>query len=184
MRATLQALASYLDGTVRRIGAAVAFVLLPVLIAVTVFDVVGRQYGNVGSSRLQELEWYLFFGLVLLTFGSTYVTDGHVRIDVLRARLTPRAQAWIEAFGCALLLLPACAMIVVYGIDSAVLSFEQGERSRAALGLPYRWIVKSLVPAGMGLLLLAGLAAFLRALLELSRPAAKRDARPAGPKLG
>ncbi|MBL8670766.1 MAG: TRAP transporter small permease subunit [Alphaproteobacteria bacterium] len=184
MRSSIEALASLLDGAVRRIGVAFAIVLLPILIAVTVFDVVGRQFGNVGSSRLQELEWYLFFGLIFMTFGWTYVGDGHVRIDILRARLSPRAQAWTEALGCAVLLVPACAMIVVYGAESAILSFEQGERSRAALGLPYRWIVKSLVPAGMGLLLLAGLAAFLRALLELSRPAAKRDARPAGPKLG
>lgn len=45
-----------------------------------------------------------------------------------------------------------------------------GERSRAALGLSNRWIIKSMIPAGALLLLLAGLDVTFRNIKLLSRP--------------
>src|SRR3546814_16132272 len=69
-----------------------ALVMLPLLIAVSVYDIVGRQFYNTGSPRLQELEWPLFLGLVMASIGYAYLRDAHVRIDVLRDRFSDRTK--------------------------------------------------------------------------------------------
>jgi len=47
---------------------------------------IGRQFFNVGSTRLQELEWHFFVAVVMLGLGHTYLRDAHVRIDIVRDR--------------------------------------------------------------------------------------------------
>lgn len=125
-----------------------ALIMLPLLIAISVYDIIGRQFFNTGSTRLQELEWHLFVGLVLASIGYAYLRDAHVRIDVLRDRASDRTKATVEALGYVVALVPFCLVVIVYGIDLAWLAFKSGERSRAAMGLPMRWIIKSAPPLG------------------------------------
>ena len=139
------------------IGAVVAWATLIPLIAVSVYDIVGRQFFNTGSTRLQELEWHFFLALVMLCLGSAYLADAHVRIDLLRDHLTVRTRAWIELLGCLLVLVPFCLLLIIHGGDIALGAFATDERSRAPLGLPHRWIIMSALPVGGFLLLLAGL---------------------------
>ena len=144
-----------------------ALIMLPLLIGVSVYDIIGRQFYNTGSTRLQELEWHLFVGLVLASIGYAYLRDAHVRIDVLRDRASDRTKAVVEALGYVLALVPFCLVVIVYGSQLAWLAYVSDERSRAALGLPMRWIIKSTLPLGSFLLLLAGTTVFVRNLLFL-----------------
>lgn len=144
------------------LGAFVAWITLIPLIVVSVYDIVGRQFFNTGSTRLQELEWHFFLALVMLSLGSAYVADAHVRIDLVRDRLAPRARAWIEVLGCVSIIVPFCLLLIVYGGELALGALATGERSRAALGLPMRWIIMSTLPFGGLLLLLAGLSTAVR----------------------
>ena len=144
-----------------------ALIMLPLLIGVSVYDIIGRQFYNTGSTRLQELEWHLFVGLVLASIGYAYLRDAHVRIDVLRDRASDRTKATVELIGYALALVPFCLVVIVYGTELAWIAFTSDERSRAALGLPMRWIIKSTLPLGALLLLLAGTTAFVRNVLFL-----------------
>lgn len=57
--------------------------------------------------------------------------------------------------------MPFCLLVIVHGTDLAWLAFTSGERSRAVLGLPMRWIIKSTQPLGT-LLLIAGTTVFAR----------------------
>ena len=152
-----------------------SLIMLPLLIGVSVYDIVGRQFYNTGSTRLQELEWHLFVGLVLASIGYAYLRDAHVRIDVLRDRASDRTKAIVEAFGYVLALVPFCLVVIVYGSQLAWIGFVSDERSRAALGLPMRWIIKSTLPLGSLLLLLAGTSVFVRNVLFLLG----REPRPA-----
>ncbi len=51
------------------IGEFVAWVTLIPLVAVAVYDMIGRQFFHVGSTRLQELEWHFFLAAVMLCLG-------------------------------------------------------------------------------------------------------------------
>ncbi len=148
------------------IGRAIGALLL-VLVAVIVFDIATRGSLFVSSTALQELEWHLHTTVLMLALGYAYLSDSHVRIGFVRDRLPPRGQAAIEALGCLLFLAPFCVVSAYYGVDYAATAFAQGEGSASPGGLPARWVIKAAVPAGMGLLLLAGLSVFLRATIVL-----------------
>lgn len=145
------------------------------LVAVTIFDVITRRFLVLGSTKLQEAEWHFHVILFALCLAYAYMKDTHVRIDLFRDRLPARAQWWIELAGCLLFLLPYCALVVYFSVDFAAKSFAQNEISSSATGLTHRWIIKSFIPVGFGLLALAGIAVLLRKIVELFGTAAQRQ---------
>ena len=88
--------------------------------------------------------------------------DAHVRVDVLRDRLRPRLQGWLELYGILLLLLPFVALISIFGVPFVLESFASSEVSQSPGGLPLRWLIKSALPLGFLLLGLAAIARLLR----------------------
>ena len=145
------------------------------LIAVTIFDVVTRRFLVLGSTKLQELEWHFHVVLFALCIGFAYLKDSHVRIDLVRERLSKRTQWWIELLGCLLFLLPYCALVIYFSYDFTVRSYLNQEISASATGLTHRWIIKSAIPIGFGLLALAGIAVLLRKIVELFGPPGLRE---------
>lgn len=166
----LVALADALRRPVSAVGRSSAWLSLP-LAGVIVFDVVTRRFFVLGSTRLQELEWHLHAALFLLLLAWAYLRDAHVRIDIVRERLSPRARAWIEVVGCLLFLIPYAATVVYFSAEFWYRSFVIDEASAATTGIPHRWVIKAALPVGFALLFLAGLATLLERLAFLLSPA-------------
>lgn len=145
------------------------------LIALTIFDVITRRFFVLGSTQLQELEWHFHTVLFALLLGYAYIKDAHVRIDLVRERLSERTQWWLELLGCLLFLIPYCLIVVYYSYDFALRSFNDAETSASATGLTHRWIIKSVIPIGFSLLGLAGVAVVLRKFVELFGPPDLRE---------
>lgn len=161
---------------VRAVGLVAACVLLPAQIVLSAGSVIARRFLHFQLTPLQELEWHLFFALVFLTLGSAYLADRHVRIDILRDRMSVRTRAVIEIGGFFLALLPFSLIVIYLGTIPAWDAFTVGERSRAPLGLSHRWVIKSMIPVGALLLLLAGLVVTFRNFKLLSRPGVDQPA--------
>lgn len=165
--AGLSDLGRSVDRWVTRITLACAWFTISALIAVTSLDVAIRQIAHIGSDKLKEIESSLFLALVMTSIGYTYLQDGHVRIDIFRERMPPRTRAWVELAGCVAILMPVCAILIYYGLDSTLTSFLGGERPEAFADLPIQWVVKATVPVGYLLLLLAAICVAARNLLFL-----------------
>ncbi len=143
-----------LDRMIRGFGLFVAWGLLPPLILMRAYDIVAKQFFAVPSALFQVLEWNAFFLLALLTIGFTYLQDGHVRIDVVRDRLSARAKAWIEIVGFLFACLPFCLVLIFYGGQFAMISYgDQEPWLFPGVGL---WLKKAMLPFGGLLLLTAG----------------------------
>lgn len=162
----LLTLARLIDAVNTRVGRAVTWLtLLVVLVSAT--NAVVRKLFNVSSNAWLELQWYLFGAMFLLTAGYTLLQNGHVRVDILSAKLSRRTQIWIEIFGVLFFLLPACGLIMWLSWPMFMDSYLSNEQSSNAGGL-VRWPVKLLIPVGFALLIAAGVshlikcAAFLR----------------------
>ena len=163
------------------------------LVLVTMADVITREFTQsswetlrnfsewqqaaFGSTRLQELEWHLHTVLFLPCLGWAYVKGAHVRIDIFRERCSERTKAWIEIAGILLFLLPFCALTLWFGIDFAASSLTQHESSASAGGLGHRWIIKAVLPAGLLLLTLAGIARLLTSATQLASSSKDSPAR-------
>ena len=153
-----------------RLFAVLCGACLFILTGVILYDVIGRRFFATGSVLLQELEWHLHGAIAILAFGYAYVKDAHVRIDVFATSLPGRVRLVIEIAAIILFLVPFMAFLAWYGFDFAARAFERNEGSMGGLGLPERWIIKSVVPIGAVLAILGGLAVALRAFVALTRP--------------
>lgn len=169
-----------IERAITGISLTTAWVLLPLLIANRVFDIVGRQYFRTPSNFIQVIEWRAFLFLVLLSFGYAYLRNAHIRVDILRNRWSPTTQAWVELAGCLLAMAPFCFVIIWYGTEFALQSYDQAERSGLFLGRPLKWLIKGMLPFGTLLLFLAGGVIFTRNVLFLLG----RASHPAPPDVG
>jgi len=149
------------DAWLVRIGQWVSWLWL-VLLVVIVTNVVMRYAFGEGRVEFEEIQWHLYAAGFLLGLSYAYQADTHIRVDVIHERLSPRMQAWLELYGILLFLLPFVALVVIYAIPFVWISFQQGEVSQAPGGLPLRWVVKAMLPAGFVLLLLAALSRLSR----------------------
>ncbi|MEC9198158.1 MAG: TRAP transporter small permease subunit [Pseudomonadota bacterium] len=144
--------------------------LLLVLMAVILYDVIGRRFFSTGSFKLQELEWHLHGAIAVLCFGYAYTENAHVRIDLFSQKMNRNTRLWIEILAIALFLIPFMALLVWYGSDFTWRSFTRAEGSPGGVGLSNRWIIKSAIPLGAVLTIFGGLSVMLRAIVALKRP--------------
>ncbi len=139
----------------------IAAILFILLLFNVFYDVITRYVFNDVSIGMQEMEWHLYAAMFLLGVPYALRTEGHVRVDVIYERLSPKARAWIDIFGSILFLLPFALLVGWYGVGFAHEAWVLGERSGDPGGLPYRWIIKAAIPfaffsmavSGVGLLL-------------------------------
>jgi len=152
---------SALDAFVGGTGKLVSWLWLAV-IAVIMTSVISRYMFAQGSIFLEELTWHIYGVAWTMGLGYTLVTDDHVRVDVLHERFSLRAQAWIELLGIVLLLLPFLYIGILYSIPYAYEAYIQNETSQAPSGLPYRFILKSVIPISLAFIGLAALSRLLK----------------------
>jgi multidrug efflux pump subunit AcrB/TRAP-type mannitol/chloroaromatic compound transport system permease small subunit len=165
-RAKLLVILNFLERSVAGIGFWTAVIVLPSMICVRIYEIIARKVFNAPSNFPQYLEWELFLLLVFLTLGYGYVRGAHVRVDIIRDQLSTVLRNRIELLGLLLLMLPFAAVIIYYGIPYVIESFTSGEKSALALGAPARWIMKSAMPFGIGLFIVAAIVAALRNLTQ------------------
>ena len=161
----LLAFARGVDSLNERVGRAVAWLVL-LAVLVSAGNAITRYAFNMGSNAWLEIQWYLFSAVFLLAAGWTLKRNAHVRIDVLAARLSPRAQAWLDIAGTLLFLMPMALIILYLSWPMFVQSYSGNEMSSDAGGL-VRWPVKLLIPAGFALLVLQGVAEVIKRLAFL-----------------
>jgi TRAP-type mannitol/chloroaromatic compound transport system permease small subunit len=137
---------------------------------------------NLSSNAFNELQWYAFSVIFLLGAAWGLRHDVHVRVDVLYARLRPRAQAWINLLGTVLFLLPFCVLMLWVSWPAVARSFAVREVSPDPGGLP-RWPIKGLLLVSFVLLFLQGLAVIVRQIdaIRTGAPAAEPRSRPGEP---
>ena len=165
----LVALEKLLSRIVMGVGRAGAWIAIPLMVII-LFDVITRRFLVLGSTKLQEGEWHLHAMLFLLCMGFVYLRDGHVRIDLMRERMSSRTRSWVEFLGCLFFAIPYCLIVAWFSIDFVERSWHLNEASDSATGLPYRWAIKAFMPVGMFTLLLAAIVVLLRRFVDLFGP--------------
>jgi len=168
----MPATADRIDRFIAAIGRAVIWLAL--FLVLVQFAVVWLRYAlGIGSIWLAESVIYLHAALFILAAAWTLQQNGHVRVDVLYSKASPRAKATIDLMGSLLLLLPFMAVILWFAVPYVSRSWSILERSREASGLPLVYVLKTLIPLFAILMGLQGISQAIRALLIL------RSAAPA-----
>ena len=138
-----------------------------VLLAVIIGNVILRYVFSQGMIELEELQWYLYAAAWLVGLSYTFISDGHVRVDVIHDRLSLRARMWLELLGLTVLFLPFVCFVIYYAYPFVELSWQTNETSTSANGLPARWLIKGCLLFSFVLLLLVGIARLIRVVATL-----------------
>lgn len=158
--------ADAIDRATAAIGRAAAWCCLYAVLAE--FVVVFMRYAlGIGSIKLQESVLYAHAGLFMLAAAWTLQVDGHVRVDIFYAAVRPRTRALVDLLGALLFLLPFAAMLAVLCVPYVERSWAILERSPEESGLPFVYLLKTLIPLFALLIGLQGVAQAIRAALAL-----------------
>jgi TRAP-type mannitol/chloroaromatic compound transport system permease small subunit len=162
-----------IEALIDAMGRATLYLVLAMVVLVAT-NVLLRYAFSVGSVWAQELEWHLLAAVIL--FGMCYALQrgDNVRVDLFYANFAPRTKFVVDLVSGLLTLLIAL-LFVKLSLAYVAQSYSIGETSPDPGGIPFRWVVKGLIPIGFGLLALQQLGALVRlVMLERQRREAER----------
>ena len=142
------------DSIISSVGRAANW-LWVVLLSVIILNVTLRYLFSEGRIEFEEIQWHLNAVAFLIAIAYAHRLDVHIRIDLISVRLSHRAQAWVELYGTLLLLVPFILMVFVFSLPFVENSWKVGEISQSPGGLPFRWLLKAVIPFAFGLLALS-----------------------------
>ena len=157
----MQRLCQILDGFTEITGKAIAW-LTALLILNTCAVVVLRYFLGTGSIILQESTTYIHASLFMLAMAFTLKRGGHVRVDVFYGRFSPRTQALVDVAGTLLFLIPVCLLILTSSWDYVVSSWAIKETSTEGGGIPFVYLLKTLLLVLPSMLILQGISEVIK----------------------
>lgn len=154
--------------------AAVGRIAIPVVGAMALLQFVAvilRYVFGVNSIFVQEGVTYMHASCFMLAAGYALLTGDHVRVDVLRRRMSDRGCAAVDLWGTYLLLAPFVFVLLWASAPYVATSWAIKEGSTEQSGIQAVFLLKSLIPATAILLALAGFAGAVRAVHTLTKAA-------------
>ena len=138
------------------------------LVLVMATNVLLRYLFSTGSVWAQELEWHLMAPICL--FGMSYALrhGEHVRVDVVYGGFSQRTKDIVDLI-TAVLAVIVSVLVIKLSWNYVGQSWAVGEESANPGGIPYRYLLKALIPVGFVLLAVQSVAEAARAFIALRK---------------
>jgi len=165
MNASLNTLAARIDTFTDVIGRVTAWSTFA-LVLVMASNVLLRYAFSTGSVWAQELEWHLMAPICL--FGMSYALrhGEHVRVDVVYGGFSQRTKHVVDLIS-AILAIVIAILVIKLSWNYVGQSWANNEASANPGGIPYRYVLKALIPIGFALFAVQSLAEAARAAVAL-----------------
>jgi TRAP-type mannitol/chloroaromatic compound transport system permease small subunit len=138
------------------------WLVIPLTILVA-FEVISRRIFNLPHIWAPELTVFIYGPHFMLVAAYTLLYRGHVSIDIIFQRFPPRVRGILETFNYVVFFFPFCTIILWQGIIFAKTSWMMNETSGSA-AWPVIPEIKTVIPITFALLLIQGVANFIRSL--------------------
>jgi len=163
----ISTLINFIDRFTEVTGRAVSWLTI-LMVGLVVAVVVMRYFLDTGSIALQELVTYLHATVFMLGIAFTLKRGGHVRVDIFYRQLSAQKKALVDVLGGLLFLIPVTGLVFVTSWDYVMASWAIAETSAENTGLPYIYLLKTLMLLMPIALLLQGIAEVLKSALTLA----------------
>jgi len=155
----LKRVLSVIDAISKWAGYVVMFGTLAITLLLTL-EVVARYVFNAPTLWATESTSIAYGVMVLIAGAYVLLTGGHVNMDALYNRLSPRRRAALDIFTSVFFFI-FCAILLRNEIPLAIKAVVLQEHSQSAWGAPW-WPTRIAIPIGAFLILLQGLAKLIR----------------------
>ena len=158
-------------------GRVVAWLIVPMTLAVT-YEVVARHFFRAPTRWAFDVTYMLYGTHFMLGTAYTLMRVGHVRTDMLYQNWSIRRQNLVDTIGYLFFFFPAMILLFYFGWQEAYHSWTIRETSDASPWRPIVYPFKTVIPLTAILLLVQGVAEFLKSLyaVRTGRLWAKREA--------
>jgi len=163
----LKAFLQGLDKVSEWSGRIFMWLIIPLTVLV-VFEVISRRFFNVPHIWAPEVTDYIYGPHFMLVAAYTLLYRGHVTIEVIYERFSPRVRAMLDCFTYLAFFFPFCIIVFTQGILFAQTSWSIGETSPSA-AMTVVPLVKTVIPVTLALILIQGLAIFIRSVIFAAR---------------
>ena len=144
---------------------------LTLIMVILTFSIVVMRYGfNQGWISLQESVTYMHAAVFMIAAAWAFQADEHVRVDIFYRGKSARHKAWVNLIGTIIFLVPFCVFMLAVGWEYVASSWSAMETSREAGGLPFVYVLKSLILLMPLLLLMQSFATVKSCISTLKKP--------------
>jgi TRAP-type mannitol/chloroaromatic compound transport system permease small subunit len=145
-------------------GRIFVWLAIPLTILV-VYEVIARRFFDSPHIWATEVTDFIYGPHFMLVAAYTLLYKAHVRIDVIYERFSPRTRGILDIITYMIFFFPFCIVVLYQGIIFASTSWSIGETSESA-ALRILPLIKTVIPVSIGLLLIQGLATYIRAITQ------------------
>ena len=131
------------------------------MMGVIAFEVIARYVFHRPTLWASDLAQMFLGAYIILGGAFTLLHKGHVNMDILYIRLTPRKRAVVDLF-TSILLFIFCGVFLWQGTKYGLASMSAWETSSNVAWPAPIWPVKMLIPIGALLIFLQGVSKFIR----------------------
>ena len=163
----IKTLLKFLDGFSEWSGRIFVWLVIPLAILV-VFEVISRRFFGAPHIWSTEVIDFIYGPHFMLAAAYTLLYKAHVRIDVIYEKFSPRTRGILDIITYMVFFFPFCIIVLYQGVIFASTSWAIGETSDSA-ALRIVPLVKTVIPVSIGLLLIQGIATYIRAIMQAIR---------------
>ena len=167
----LEAFLRIIDITNDWIGKVISYLVIPFALLVS-YEVIQRYVFKTPSLWIEEGVLLGYGAYIILGGAYAFIHNTHVNVDIFYRRWSPKTKAIVDAVTFPLFVF-FVGMLLWKGGDMALTSLQHMEHSQSAWRPPI-YPFKLIVPLAAFLLLLQGLAKFIRNITTIT---AKREAK-------
>jgi len=157
----LIAAANAIDRLNQTVGAITRWFILAMV--VIQFGIVILRYSfGISSVAAQESVLYLHSATFMLAAAYTLLCDKHVRVDIIYTKLSPAMQQLIDKLGHLFFLIPSMTVLLYWSWPSIRNAWKAKEGAISVGGLPYVYLLKTLILFFCVLLVLQSVSLLIR----------------------
>jgi len=132
-------------------------------------EVIARHIFDAPTIWAADMSSMLGGTIAALGWSYTHRFNGHVRVDVIYTRLSPRNKAIIDVLGTLILFFPLLFLLTRQAMIKMMFSWSMGERLSMSYWYPPAAPIRGVVLIGLSLFALEGLSKFIRDVYLLVR---------------
>jgi TRAP-type mannitol/chloroaromatic compound transport system permease small subunit len=143
--------------------------LLPVLIGTVTYDVAMRYLFSAPTKWSYDVSYMLGGTVYVVGLAHILARKENVRVDIFYSRFSARTKSLVDTVFSLVFFFPLVVALFVHSVDQAWASWILRETSQVGWWHPPLYPFKAVLPIALLLLLMQGLATFVRDLLQVFR---------------
>lgn len=137
------------------------------LVLTLVYEVIMRYIFKNPTQWSYDVTYMINSMFVVFGYAYTHQIEGHVRIDLIKTKLSKRLQALLDILFSLLLLFPSCLLMIRVMVPHLQMSWGLKERAMTGTWLPPVYPFKTWILLGIILFTLQGVSQLIKDLTIL-----------------